>query len=108
MRMSVCVGPFPANTLVHSSGDLRSRSASELLLTQKTKLPRLHDGLLKEYPTPCSHDLFELMTVAFKFISENYFLWIYLPMDKTVLAVRLNINPVPIIKLIGLFFPTYS
>ena len=33
-----------------SSGDLRSRSAAELLLTQKTKLPCLHDGLLKENP----------------------------------------------------------
>ena len=32
---------FPANTLDRSSGDLRSRSASELLRTQKTKLPRL-------------------------------------------------------------------
>jgi hypothetical protein len=32
---------FPANTLVHSSGDLRSRSTSELLFSQKTKLPRL-------------------------------------------------------------------
>ena len=30
-----------ANTLVRSSGDPRSRSASELLLTQKTKLPCL-------------------------------------------------------------------
>ena len=29
------------NTLARSGGGLRSRSASELLLTQKTELPRL-------------------------------------------------------------------
>jgi hypothetical protein len=37
---------FTANTLIRSSGVLRSRSAAELLLTQKTELPCHHDGLL--------------------------------------------------------------
>ena len=32
---------FPTNTLLRSSGFSRSCSASELLLTQKTELPRL-------------------------------------------------------------------
>ena len=39
--MSICVGHFPANTLICSGGDIRSRSAAELLLPQKTKLPCL-------------------------------------------------------------------
>ena len=51
---------FPANTLIRSSGDLHSRSASELLLTQKTELPCLLDGLLKENPTPCSREIFRI------------------------------------------------
>jgi hypothetical protein len=51
---------FPANTLICSSGDLRSRSAAELLLMQKTKLPCRHDGLLEENPTPCSQILFQI------------------------------------------------
>jgi hypothetical protein len=46
--MIICVELFPANTLIRSSGDLRSRSAAELLLTQKTKLPCLLDGLLRK------------------------------------------------------------
>jgi len=37
---------FFANTLIRSSGDLRLRSTAELLLSQKTKLPCLIDGLL--------------------------------------------------------------
>jgi hypothetical protein len=35
---------------LRSCGCIRSREPSELLLTQKTKLPCLHDGLLKENP----------------------------------------------------------
>jgi hypothetical protein len=40
MRINICVGYSP-QTRVRSSGGLRSHSALELLLTQKTKLPRL-------------------------------------------------------------------
>ena len=41
MGMSIGVGLFPSNTLIRSSGYIRSRSAAELLLMQKTKLPCL-------------------------------------------------------------------
>ena len=40
--------PFPANTLIRSSGDLRSRSTAELLLTQKTELPCLSTVCLRK------------------------------------------------------------
>ena len=83
--MSICVELFPANTLIRSSGDLRSRSASDIFLGLASPPPRtksveppplahcvgylrtsfyakdqafsLHDGLLKKYPTPFSYDL---------------------------------------------------
>ena len=55
---------FLANTHDRSSGDLRSRSASELLLTQKTELPCHHDGLLKEYPEQL-HNIFGFSRIKF-------------------------------------------
>jgi hypothetical protein len=51
MRMSACVEHSPQTLSFRSSGSTRSRSALELLLPQKTKLPKPHDGLLQENPT---------------------------------------------------------
>jgi len=45
------------------------------------------------------------MTVAFEFVADNDALRVYLPMDKTVFTVRLHINPIAIIEVIGLFLP---
>jgi hypothetical protein len=71
--MNICVGHSP-----------QTRSASELLLTQKTKLPCLHDGMLEESPTPCSCELFGVndQTVAARerysgFISTSLLLLIF-------------------------------
>jgi hypothetical protein len=53
---------FPANTLTRSSGDFRSRSTSELLLMQKTKLPCLSTVCIRNtrhlslIPTCAQHD----------------------------------------------------
>ena len=56
--MSICVRLFPANTLIRSSGDLRSRSSfGTFAYYAKDQAFSLHDGLLKKYPTPFSYDL---------------------------------------------------
>jgi hypothetical protein len=50
--ISFDVGLFPANTLIRSSGDLRSRSSSKLLLRKR---PSFLDSrrFAKESPTRC-------------------------------------------------------
>ena len=57
IRISICVGLFPANTLITL---LRLHSLAFGFGTfayAKDRASSPHDGLLKESPTPCSHDV---------------------------------------------------
>jgi hypothetical protein len=49
-RVSICAGLFPANTLIRSSGLHSLAFGFGTFASQKTELPRLHDGLLQESP----------------------------------------------------------
>lgn len=53
-------------------------------------------------------DMCSSMTVTLKFVSDDDSLRIYFPMNEAILAVRLYIHPISIVKLIGFFFPSDS
>ena len=82
LGVSTCFGHSPQTRSLRSSDCTRSRSAAELLLSQKTELPCHHDGLLKEYLDSCKiylgfaelsflFFLYMLNAVCYIFIESN-------------------------------------
>ena len=56
--MSIVCRAFPANTLIRSSGTHSLAFGFGTFAYAKDRASLPLDGLLKENPTPCSHDLF--------------------------------------------------
>jgi len=77
IRMSTCVGMSPQTRSLRSSGSIRSRSASELLLTQKTELPCL-TTVYSGHPDTVSNDvsgfIFILLFLDIRSLIIGYYL----------------------------------